>query len=342
MGGKWLVVNVEPMDNTGESYRILRKAGCELVLGRDGWKHPGDGYTEEELIELCKSADAIIGCSRDRYTRRLIQAIPNLRVISKHGAGTEKIDIKAATERGILVTHTPVNSVAVAEHTIALILAGLKKIREADRKVRNGGWRDDDLLTTLVNGKTLGIVGFGRIGMEITKRFQGWGLTILVYDPYVKRETLAPFHAERCSDLGELLERVDIVSLNVALTAETRRMINEEALGKLKKTAYIVNTSRGEVIDENALVRALREGRLMGAALDVLEREPPGPDHPLLDIDRTLITPHVSAWTPEMTWLLTYTAVENVLAALKGEVPKYVKNPEVIDQWLARFGRGMS
>lgn len=335
---KWLVVNVEPMDKSGETYRILRENGCELVLGRDGWDHPGDEYTEEGLIDLCENADAIIAHSRDRYTRRLIESIPNLRIISKHGTGVDKIDVKAATERGVFVSNTPVHSPIVAEHTVALMLVALKRVKQADSKVRGGGWRGDDLLATLIRGKTISLLGFGRIGSEIAKRLQGWEVTILAYDPYVPSEAFVHYGVKRCERLDELLGQADILSINAVLTDETRHLIGEDALRRLKKTTYLVNTARGEIIHEKALIRALKEGWIAGAALDVMENEPPDPSNELLRLENVILTPHMSSLVPGINDMLTRTAMENALAALKGEVPKYIKNPEVTDVWLSRFG----
>ena len=336
---KLLVVNVEPMDHSGKTYKTLREAGCEIVFGRDGWEYPGDEYTEDELIRLCEGADAILVGSRDRYTRRLIESIPNLRIISKHGTGTDKVDIQAATERGVIVSHTPVNFAAVAEHTLALILTLLKRIKEADGRVRKGKWRGNDFTSTLVGGKTVGILGFGRIGKEVAKRLQGWGVKILSYDPYVNPDSMREYGVEKCMALEEMLEQVDVLSINAVLTKDTYHMINEEALRKLKKRAFIVNTGRGAIIDEKALVRALGDGRIAGAALDSMEQEPIDPNNELLKLENVILTPHMSAVTPEMDWMLTYTAMENALMALKGEIPKYVKNPEVITLWLSRFGK---
>ncbi|OGP62608.1 MAG: hypothetical protein A2170_09305 [Deltaproteobacteria bacterium RBG_13_53_10] len=315
----------------------MEDAGCDLILGRDGLDFPWDEYTEEELIQLCKGADAIIGGSRERYTRRLIESIPNLRILSKHGTGTDRIDIEAATERGVLVTHTPVNSAAVAEHTVALMLALMKRIREADRRIRQGGWRDNDLQASLIGGKTVGIVGFGRIGVELAKRLQGWDVVILAYDPYVGAETFVKCGVIRCTTLDEMLPQVDVLSLNAVLTRENRHMIGKEVFKRMKKTAYVVNTSRGEIIDESTLIDALKDGDIAGAALDVMEKEPPLQENELLRLDNTIVTPHMSAWTPEMNWKLTATAMENALAALQDEIPKYVKNPEVIARWRSRF-----
>jgi len=342
MKGKdnWRVVVVEPVDRTGESYRMLREAGCEVILGRDGWDYPGDAYTEDEIIELCRGADAIIARSRDRYSRRLIESLPNLRVISKHGAGTDSIDVRAATERGVIVANTPLHAPLVAEHTVAMILAIMKRLKEADRMVQSGAWKGPTFESTPVREKVIGIFGFGRIGMEVAQRLQGWEAQILAYDPFVKEELFQQSNVQRCAALNEMLDRVDILSINANLTEETRHIIGEEALRRLKKTAFVVNTARGGIIDEKALINALKEGRISGAALDVFEKEPPDPSSELLKMENVILTPHMSSRVPGMFWLLTRTTTENLLAALKGEVPKYVKNPEVIDAWLRRFGKG--
>jgi D-3-phosphoglycerate dehydrogenase len=340
MKERWRVVIVEPVDRSGESYRMLREAGCEVILGRDGWDYPGDAYTEEEMIELCKGADGIIARSRDHYSRRLIESIPNLRVISKHGAGTDSIDVKAATEKGVIVAHTPLHAPLVAEHTVALILAIMKRLKEADHMVQSGAWKGPTFESTSVSGKVIGIFGFGRIGMEVAKRLQGWEAQILAYDPFVKRELFQEYGAQSCATLNEMLDRVDILSINANLTEETRHIVGEEALQRLKKTAYVVNTARGGIIDEKALINALKEGRIAGAALDVFEKEPPDPSSELLKMENVILTPHMSGRVPGMFWLLTRSATESALMALQGDVPKYVKNPEVIDAWLRRFGKG--
>jgi D-3-phosphoglycerate dehydrogenase len=319
---------------------MLREAGCEVILGRDGWDYPGDAYTEEEIIELCKSADGIIARSRDYYTRRLIESIPNLRIISKHGAGTDSIDVRAATENGIIVAHTPLHAPLVAEHTVALMLAIMKRLKEADHMVQSGAWKGPTFESTPVMEKTIGIIGFGRIGIEVAKRLQGWEARVLAYDPFVKKELFEQYGAQPCATLNEMCEQVDILSINANLTEETRHIVGEEALRRLKKTAYVVNTARGGIIDEKALINALKEGRIAGAALDVFEKEPPDPSNELLNMENVILTPHMSSRVPGMFWLLTRTATESALMALRGEVPKYVKNPEVIDTWFRRFGKG--
>ena len=338
MGEKWRVVIVEPVDRSGESYRMLREADCEVILGRDGWDYPGDAYTEEEMIELCKNADGIIARSRDHYTRRLIESIPNLRVISKHGAGTDSIDVKAATENSIIVTHTPLHAPFVAEHTVALMLAIMKRLKEADRQVRTGAWKGPEFESCPVREKTIGIVGFGRIGSEVAKRLLPWEVRILGYDPYAKNEAFAQCGAKRCATVNDMLDQVDVLIITANLTEETRHLIGEEALRRLKKTAYVVNTARGGIIDEKALINALKERRIAGAALDVFEKEPPHSSNELLNLENVILTPHMSSRVPGMFWLLTSAVTENALMALRGEVPKYVKNPEVIDRWLRRFG----
>jgi phosphoglycerate dehydrogenase-like enzyme len=338
--GKWLVANAEPKDKSGETYRILREAGCELVLGRDSWDYPEDEYTEDELIELCNNADVIFAGSRDLFTKRLIESIPNLRIITKHGTGTDRIDVKAATENGVIVAHTPVHSAVVAEHTVAMILSLMKRTKKGDQQVRSGEWRTTDLISSLAKGSTVGILGFGRIGSEIAKRLQGWGVKIVAYDPYAKAEAFEEFGVERCATLDDMLDQTDILSINAVLTEETHHMIGEKALRRLKETAYVVNTSRGEIIDEKALVKALKDGGIAGAALDVMEKEPPDPSSELLQLENVLLTPHMASQIPEIRWMLLSTAMENALSAIRGEVPKYVKNTEVIETWFSRFGKG--
>jgi len=337
LGKKMVLVNVEPKDKLGETYKIIKDAGYNLILGKDGWDHPKDEYAEDELIELCRDADAIIVGSRDLFTRKVIESLPRLRIISKHGTGVDRIDIEAATENGVIVTNTPVHSPVVAEHTVSLMLCLMKRIREADKRVRQGGWRTDDLQSSVVRDKIIGLVGYGRIGSEVAKRLQGWGVKIVAYDPYASAELFDKYGVERSTNFEDMVKEVDVLSLHALLTEETRHLINKDVFCNMKNTALIINTSRGEIIDEQALVMALEEKKIAGAALDVLQQEPPDPSNKLLSMENVVLTPHMSSLVPEIASLLRFTAMENALSALKGEIPKYVKNPEVIDLWKKRF-----
>ncbi|MGC9012209.1 D-2-hydroxyacid dehydrogenase [Thermogladius sp.] len=256
--------------------------------------------SEEELVRLIKGFHAIIVRSKPRVTRRVIEAADELKVIARAGVGLDNIDVQAAESRGIKVVNAPESvTQAVAELTVGLMLALLRKIALSDRKMREGMWIKHEAVGTELRGKTLGIVGFGRIGRAVARIcYYGFGMKIIYTDKHCDREAGREFNAE-CVDLDTLLRTADIVSLHVPLTPETTHLINEEKLKLMKKTAILVNTARGAVVDTNALVKALKEGWIAGAALDVFEQEPLPKDHPLLQLDNVVLTPHIGASSVE-------------------------------------------
>lgn len=338
-GGLPRVFVNEVLDVTGDSHRLLEEE-CQVTYGRAMWDEPGRPMTEDELIEACYAVRAVMGASRDRYTRRFMEACPQLEMVSKYGIGTDKIDVVAASELGILVGHTPVpeNYESVAEHSIALMLAVLRRLAPMESHLRKGGWRGPETVLESIAHKTIGLIGLGRIGQEVAKRLSGWQVRILAHDPYQSQTTAEEVGAELV-DLEELLGQADVVSVHAVVTPETRGLLGAKAFSMMKPTAYVINTARGELIDEVALYDALVENRLAGAALDVLCDEPPGLDNPLLQLDSVLATPHVASLTTQGTRAITMAATRNVLAALHGELPLYLKNPDVVDAWLARRSR---
>jgi D-3-phosphoglycerate dehydrogenase len=333
------IVAVGPWDRPGWS-APLEAAGHEVVEGRSIEQFPGLKYSQAELIELIGDADAVLVSSRDPMTRPVIEACPRLRIIAKATIGVEVIDLEAASERGILVCNSPAleNLIGVAEGAIAQILALVKRVPINERLLRAGEWRADERLGELLWGKTVGIVGLGRIGSNVARRLQTWDVRILAADPYVE-----PGHAvavgARLVPLDELLAESEVVTIHVTLTRETRHLIDERRLRSMKPTAYLVNTSRGPVVDEAALARAIDEGRIAGAALDVFEEEPLRPGNPLLalDPDRVMLTPHAIGANRVMRDTGTVMSVENMLRALRGELPGNIVNPEAIPAWKARF-----
>lgn len=335
---RWRVVVADPLDIPAESRRVLRENGCELVLGRRTAEHEDCAYTEDELIGLCRDADAAIVSSRDLFTRRFMESARRLHALCKIGIGVEGIDVRAATEVGIVVTHTPVpeHVACMAEGTIALMLALLKRIKHADRLTREGGWRDL-LETVMLQGKTVGLVGLGRIGAAVAQRLQHWGVNVLAYDPYVSQDQVSGL--ARLVGMEELLRSADLVSVHVVLTPETRELIGERELKLMKPGAYLVNTARGAVIQENALAKAMKEGRIAGAALDVFEKEPPGLDNPLLHMEEVIATPHGIGRAPEVVKSIVRAATEDCLRALRGEDPVYVKDPSVLPRWRERIAK---
>lgn len=230
----------------------------------------------------------------------LMDRMPRLKLVLKHGSGVDNIDIPAATQRGILVGNTPGgnNATAVAEGSFALMLAVLRSTREMDRCVRENRYADRwKIQLRDLWGATLGLVGFGKIARIAARIARGFDMTVLAFDPFVSAEDMKAHHVRKADTLDELLGAADVVSLHVGLTASTAHIINARALAQMKRSAILVNTSRGEVVDEQALVAALREQRIAGAGLDVFDPEPPAAGSPLFDLAGVVLSPHVAGVT---------------------------------------------
>jgi len=335
-GRCWNVTVVEPDDRIEAILKILASAKCTVKLGRPR-SEAGNRYAENELINLCQKMDGVIVNSRDRYTSNFFASLPELRVLSKVGRGVERIDLKAATEKGVLVTHTPnrENYLAMAEATIALMLALAKQLKAKMEYARVGHWTMGS--GTMLWGKTVGIIGFGRIGSRVAYLLSHWGCRILAYSPTTPREKFDLTEAEPVT-LERLLRESDFVTIHIDIRKDNQALIGERELRMMKETAYLINTSRGLALDEEALIRALREKRIAGAALDVFEPEPPAKNNPLITGefgDNVIITPHSIGTTKEQVRLAEVSA-ENVVKALNGIVPEHVANPEVIPAWIER------
>jgi len=246
-----------------------------------------------------------------------------LRVISKRGVGVDNIDVAYARKRCIIVANTPhVVHRTVADHTMAMILGLAKNIIQHDRNVREGRW-GQDLWSVEISGKTLGIIGLGHIGKSVAKRALAFDMAVLASDPFLDEPSMRE-HGVIPVSLPELLNRSDFVSIHVPLTPETRRMIGAGELSLMKPTSYLINTSRGGTVDEQALVEALRAGRICGAALDVFEEEPLPQDSPLRSMRNVLLTPHVASSTRECFLAMERAAAEHAVSVLRGEIPHYV------------------
>lgn len=323
----------EQLDISGETHSLLEAHGIEVRLGRAMWDRPHDAMTDDELIEACQGVDVVMGASRDRFTRRLMEECPGLVLISKYGIGTERIEVDAATELGVLVSNTPVpeNYNAVAEHTIALTLALLRRLKSLESHVHRGGWRGPDTIVDSLEGLTVGLLGLGRIAGSVARRLAGWGARLIAYDPYVEQLLAAQLGVELVSFVT-LLEHADVLTLHTVVTSETRGVIDAEALARMKPTAFLVNTSRGELVDELALAAALREGRLGGAGLDVTNPEPPALDNELLAFDNVIVSPHTAGWTARTIAAIARAGAENILAVAEGRPPVFLKNPAVLDR----------
>jgi len=290
---------------------------------------------EDKLVELSKDVDVIMVVYA-KITRRLIDNATKLRGIVRYGIGIDNIDLEAATSRGVIVVNVPDYCVGtVADYTWALILALVRRITLADKYVRNRLYRNkwtnppEYLRGIDLEGKVLGVVGFGKIGKEVVKRAKGFNLRVLAYDPYVPGEIIKELGAEPVN-LETLLKESDIISLHVPLTRETYHLINEDRIKLMLKRPYIINTSRGAVIDERALYKALKEGWIAGAALDVFEIEPPPEDNPLFTLNNVILSPHIAWYTEEALRRLEMTAVEEAIRIIKGEVPKNIVNKDVL------------
>jgi D-3-phosphoglycerate dehydrogenase len=302
---------------------VLSKLDVELVKFQCS--------TEDEVIKNCWDADALLN-QYAPITKRVIESLKNARIIVRYGIGVDNIDLKAATERGIFIANVTYDTCDVADHTVALILSLARKIPWVNQKTKEGRWDWREVQPVeRIKGKTLGIIGFGRIGREVATRMKAFKTEIIAYDPYVLSETFEKKHVKKV-DLETLLSTSDIITIHLPLSKETHHLINEKRLGIMKKTALLVNTSRGPVVDEAALYKALKEGWLTAAALDVLEKEPPEKDNPLLKLNNVLITPHM-AWysTSSMTEIQTK-AAEEVIRVLSGQTPRNLVNKDVLNQ----------
>jgi glyoxylate reductase len=274
-----------------------------------------------DLLRHAAEADGLLCLLTDRVDAELMAACPRLRAISNYAVGWDNVDLEAATARGIPVGNTPdVLTEATADFTFALILAAARRLLEGAAFVHAGEWvtwEPDLLLGRDVHGATLGIVGFGRIGRAVARRAAGFDMRVL---------------STRETPLDELLEQSDYVTVHLRLTDETRGMIGERELKLMKPTAFLVNTARGAVIDTTALERALREGWIAGAALDVTDPEPPPPEHPLLQAPNLLVQPHIASASHEAREAMADLAVDNLRAGLAGEPMPSCVNSEALDQ----------
>ncbi|MCL5026111.1 MAG: C-terminal binding protein [Chloroflexi bacterium] len=305
--------------------RSLEPAGAEIIVM--------PSKTEDEIIQALRDADAVLAWITP-ITRRVIEAMTRCKAIVRYGVGVDNVDVEAATERGIVVVNVPdIYSPEVADHTMALLLAIARRLVQWDKLVRAGQWeRKGPIIRFLdrLEGKILGLIAFGRIPREIARRAKAFGFQILAFDPYVDQGT-AEGHGVTMVALEDLLSRSDYVSVHLPLQASTQHLMGEAQFRQMKPSAYFINTSRGGVVDEAALIKALQEGWIAGAALDVLADEPPQPDNPLLQMENVILTPHV-AYASRTGWQLTLVrAGEEAARVLQGERPLYCVNPKAAE-----------
>ncbi len=297
---------------------ILRNKYELFVHERD------DFLSKEEMIEMVKDKDAVITQLRDPIDKEFIDAGKNLKIIANYAVGYNNIDVEYATKKGIYVTHTPgVLTEATADLTWALILGIVRRIMEADKFTREGkfvGWKPFLFLGHDLYGKTLGIVGMGRIGQAVARRALGFGMKIIYHNRHRLPEDIERRYNASYTELDELFKEADIISLHTPATPETYHLVDEKRLSLMKSTAYLINTGRGTVVDEMALLRALKEKKIKGAGLDVYEFEPKLTEG-LVSLDNVVLLPHIGSATVETRGRMSVMVCENVDAALSGRKP---------------------
>jgi D-3-phosphoglycerate dehydrogenase len=303
---------------------ILGEVGAEIVVAPTG--------AAEEIVALAGDVDAILTCWK-QVPPAALDAAARCRIVSRYGIGLDNIPVAHATALGMVVTNVPDFCLdEVAEHTLALLFACGRRIVPQVDVTRQGIWNQTIARgTPRLRGQVLGLVGYGNIARSVAERARALGLQIIAYTPRLAPDALASW-GRATNDLTELLAIADYVSLHLPLTSDTRGLINDAALAAMKPTAYLINTSRGALIDEAALLAALDSGQIAGAALDVMSSEPPPPDHPLLHHPRVIATPHVAFYSEAATIDLATKAARHVAQALRGEVPARIVNPAVLEQ----------
>jgi D-3-phosphoglycerate dehydrogenase len=319
MTGKRVIIT-EPIHEHGLD--ILRRETQAVYLP----ELPG-----RTLADEIKEADAI-AVRVVKIGADLLARADNLRIIAKHGVGYDNIDVEAATARGVVVVNSPVNAESVAEHNLGLMLSLSKQIATTERALRENrlGPREE-YMGVEMKGKTLGLIGLGRIGSELARKCQlAFDMPVMVYDPYVPAEKVEQMGYTRIESMDEVLREADFVVICVPLTRETADLIGTRELGLMKPGAFLVNSSRGGIVDETALHDHLVKGGIAGAGLDVFTQEPPPADHPLLGLDNFIATPHIAGVTAEAMRMMAITVAEEIVRVLCGERPKHPVNPQVL------------
>jgi D-3-phosphoglycerate dehydrogenase len=302
----------------------LRAAGHEVETAYDA-----DG---EALLSAVADANALIVRSGTDVSREVFEAAPELVIVGRAGIGVDNIDIDAATDHGVIVANAPEGNVrAAAEHTVAMTFAVARSIPQAHGRLKAGEWAKSDYLGAELNGKTLGVVGLGRVGQEVAKRLGGLGMDLVVSDPYISEERADRLGAELVEDLGECLDRADFLTIHTPLLPETEGMIGEAELARLGG-GYVINCARGGIVDEDALAAAVADGTVAGAALDTFAEEPLSADSPLLDVDDVVVTPHLGASTETAQESVAVDTAEQVLAAFADEPVMNALNAPSVDE----------
>ncbi len=325
---------MSPLFNVVITGPPIAKEGMGLLLKTCTVENTKPYLQPSELAQKLrdKKTDGLL-VRMGKITREVIQASPNLRVIAKHGTGVDNIDVGAATELRIPVLVTPfANYESVAEHVLGLMLALAKDIPRLDGRIREGHWDKPHYRGVELYQKTLGLIGFGRIGRRVKELVAPFHMKVLIYDPFLESDH-TPSEVKRVGKLEELLKSADIISLHCPLTNETRNSIGWNEFKMMKKTAWLINTARGEVVNEEALIDALKQGEIVAAGIDTFTREPPEDIQALCNAGKTVLTPHIAGITEESFERLGIEAVENILTVLEGKMPtrECVVNEEVLE-----------
>lgn len=321
MKAKILLTTTSYQDTPGPHHELLENSGCQIVRERGP-------LNEARMLELAGDFDAFL-CGDDAITAQVLEASsPKLKVISKYGIGVDKIDVAAATKAGIPILFTPgVNHTTVAEHTFALMLALFRNLVDEANLVREGNWKR--MTGHEIMGKTIGVLGLGRIGREVALRAKSFGMKVIAHDIYWPEEFAREHSIERRESAESLFPDADVLSLHTNLTEETRNLVCRENLASMKDGVVIINCARGELVDTAAMLEALESGKVGGYGADVLDEEPPPPDHPLLKAPRCILTPHIGSRTYESVVRQATMATENLLRAMKGQPPLAQVNADV-------------
>ena len=340
-----------PVDETGNSHSRLEKHGLKLLITDQG-RENGIEKTKKTRQKIDPRAICAAGIASQSLSvdEESISAAKSLRLIAKYTVGYDNVNVEAASKNGVLVVHSPTESNwgGVAEGTMAYMLTLLKKVREKDQHVKNGGWRHPNLWGTYLgarqidnfDGITIGIVGLGRIGCRFASLLAPWRVKLIAFDPFVDENKFA-LHNVQPVDLDTLLKTSDVVSIHCNLNEVTEGLIGEKQLKLMKKTSILVNTARGPIVNIDALFHALDKDLISGAALDVLPEEPPKPQEPILGLgDKILLSPHMITSNKGLGLDMAIPWVEEaILCAIRGKVPRHVVNPEIIPEWEERVGK---
>lgn len=314
----------------------LDQVGLDILAATEGVTYTARKMKREELLEIAHQADGLIIRSDTKVDAEMFAALSKVKAIARAGVGVDNVDLDLATERGVVVMNAPDgNTVATAEHTMACMLALARHIPQAFISMQNGHWDRKSFTGTELRGKTLGIIGFGRVGQAVAKRSLAFDMTVIAFDPFVSAQVATKLGVTLVN-LDELFARSDYISLHAVVTAETRDIINAANITKMKDGVRIINVARGTLVNETDLANAIRAGKVAGAAVDVYPEEPPPADNALLGLERVIHTPHLGASTVEAQLEVAIQATNNLLDALLRGQYNNVVNPQVLEKLKAQ------